>query len=309
MSAGSMAADPDRLEIIKAVAFINATELDDAGKMAASECFESCMAANDSLPFTLLSFRGNDMPDFLQDLVGAIQRGFDFGQSPPSRAIKAIDCFYTTIFQNNCGPTLQETITYLIDITPVPKNYDNDINQCIDDDIHWISDICSKVGEHRSRAPEVDCIKGSPDDDGCRAIRLQLLNEGHAECFMNLTRSSDDVMRFKEIFIGGSKLGSENKAAAAVSFDQCMAKDFTPPHLPFQFELEKIPGSPLLQNITLLVNGIYAMGNLVPSVELRAVDCGFSALALNGCGAALSDSILLGIVNILTYILESMSSI
>jgi len=45
----------------------------------------------------------------------------------------------------------------------------------------------------------------------------------------------------------------------------------------FFFEL----GPPLLQNITHLMNRVYSFGNLLPSMELRIVDCAFAALTMN----------------------------
>ena len=53
----------------------------------------------------------------------------------------------------------------------------------------------------------------------------------------------DYATYFKESRISRSNLSTEKKAAAMVSFDECLAVDFTPPHHIFAFELEKIQGS------------------------------------------------------------------
>lgn len=57
----SIATDPIDLESFKA-ATIQATSLDDAKKAAASDVFDSCMAANHSVPFEFFRFRSEHIP-------------------------------------------------------------------------------------------------------------------------------------------------------------------------------------------------------------------------------------------------------
>jgi len=285
IGAESIATDPIDLESFKA-ATIQATSLDDAKKAAASDVFDSCMAANHSVPFEFFRFRSEHIPDVLRKLTDKFRRSINMGRFPPTSSILAINCMYTALHENGCAPTSAETVDLYVGIVPTPGNYDLETYQCMHDDLQFFEDICFGVAWQMMGAHEFECKEGSTGNDGCRPLRSKMLGEVHADCILKFTKASgDNLQPYKEYIIGRSNLTEENKAAARVSFDECLARNFTPPYQTYAFELEKVQGLPLLQEVLSLTNRAFSIGNLTPSMELRILDCGFTALALNGCDA------------------------
>lgn len=95
-----------------------------------------------------------------------------------------------------------------------------------------------------------------------------------------IDKSKVPSTEYHHYLIGGSSLTDEQKAAAMASFDECMAKEVTPYRF-FPFELEKIQGPRLMQNLTAMINKMFAIGNLPPTENIRISDCSAAALLLN----------------------------
>jgi len=109
-----------------------------------------------------------------------------------------------------------------------------------------------------------------------------------------LNLSSSDFPKFH---IEGSDLSDEQKAAALTSNGECLAKEVAQPYLFFPFDLQQIPGPPLMQNFTFQVDKLYSIGNLKPSPNMRVNDCTGAAVILNGCGSEVSSEVLAEIVD------------
>jgi len=294
----SIATDPVDLESFKA-ATIEATDLDDAQKIVAVADFDSCMAASYSLPYTSFSFRSEKIPDILQGYVNQHRKIFNFGQLAPTPSILAIDCMETVLLQDGCGTTSEEVIAFLMQHLQ-PRSHDK-MFQCKTSDHQWLEDVCNDFSmEYLGTRWMTNCTKGktpAEGGDGCRIHRMKQLLKVRAECLMQRSKAANNVLLYKKFSIGGTNLSDEKKTAAMASFDQCMAKDFTLPYQFFPFESEKIHGPVLLKNLTVLVNQVFHMGNLPPTMQMRVVDCAGASLLLNGCDSTTSDETLIKLMN------------
>lgn len=284
IGAESIATDPVDVKSF-AAATIQLVDLDDAEKAAALEDFDYCMAANYSLPYSFFSFRGDKIPDILRKSLSIFNRRFNFGNLPPTPSILAIDCLFTTLFQNGCATTSEEIVHKIFERF---ENSDGDATLfgCLDTDTMWFEGLCTEISYQSLENHWIqNCTKGSLDDSDCQLNRMRQLREAHIDCLMQFSKSKDYATYFKESRISRSNLSTEKKAAAMVSFDECLAVDFTPPHHIFAFELEKIQGPAVLQDLISTAERVYSIGNLTPSTQLRILDCSYSALFINGCDA------------------------
>jgi len=295
--------DPADLESFKA-ATIAASNLETSQKMGAVADFDACVTSNQSAPHKRFSYRRNDYPDHLRDLFGKLDHVLGLGPVSPPPLVVATDCMESALLLNGCATTSQQLVGELGRKMALKPFMEDRVFQCMSEDHHWFHDICTRsASTHLATRWSFDCVRGghgtagdemNDDDDGCRVKRMKQYRQLTADCFMQKVGAVSTSYFFPQfnkkspsllirIILDRSTLSDGQQADVRASFDACMAINATLPYRMFPYELDDVPGPVVYKAIVAVLEQSYGIGTHPPTMEMRAVDCVFSSLLLNGC--------------------------